>query len=106
MRPNIRILYIRIYRDVISHHGVLEPGTAFLRNRFHPTRSSRKVRELLTHSSNELVRAGVGFLFGVLPGGTRLPADPAASFRVFVHVRPAMNWCRFIWESVGVRELA
>ena len=51
MRPGIRVLYMSGYTDdVISHHGVLEPGTAFLQKPFTPDTFARKVRELLTPS--------------------------------------------------------
>jgi two-component system cell cycle sensor histidine kinase/response regulator CckA len=49
MRPGIRVLYMSGYTDdIISHHGVLEPGTAFLQKPFTPDVFVRKVRELLT----------------------------------------------------------
>jgi PAS domain S-box-containing protein len=49
MRPGIRVLYMSGYNDdVISHHSVLEPGTAFLQKPFSPDILVEKVRELLT----------------------------------------------------------
>jgi PAS domain S-box-containing protein len=50
MRPGIRVLYMSGYTDdVISHHSVLEPGTAFLQKPFSPDILIEKVRELLTN---------------------------------------------------------
>jgi FixJ family two-component response regulator len=49
LRPDIRVLYISGYTDdVISHHGVLEPGTAFLQKPFSVQAFVTKIRELLT----------------------------------------------------------
>jgi hypothetical protein len=36
--------------DIISHHGVLDPGTAFLQKPFSPEVFVAKVRELLADS--------------------------------------------------------
>jgi CheY-like chemotaxis protein len=49
LRPDIRVLYISGYTDdVISHHGVFGPDTAFLQKPFSPSAFITKVRELLT----------------------------------------------------------
>jgi CheY-like chemotaxis protein len=51
LRPGIRVLYMSGYTDeLISHHGVLEPGTAFLQKPFSPLTFARKIRELLNQS--------------------------------------------------------
>jgi hypothetical protein len=45
------VLYISGYTDdIISHHGVLEPGTAFLQKPFSSLAFATKVHELLAAS--------------------------------------------------------
>ncbi|MGZ4333220.1 MAG: PAS domain S-box protein [Gaiellaceae bacterium] len=48
MRPGTQVLYISGYTDsAIDHHGVLEPGIAFLQKPFGADDLARKVREVL-----------------------------------------------------------
>jgi two-component system cell cycle sensor histidine kinase/response regulator CckA len=51
-RPQMKVLYVSGYTDdAIVHHGVLEPGLAFLQKPFSPKTLARTVSELLaTHS--------------------------------------------------------
>jgi CheY-like chemotaxis protein len=47
-RPDIKVLYISGYTDsAIAHHGVLEPGLAFLQKPFNPAALAQKVWEVL-----------------------------------------------------------
>jgi CheY-like chemotaxis protein len=46
--PAIKVLYASGYMDdAIAHHGVLEPGIAFIQKPFSPADVARKVREVL-----------------------------------------------------------
>jgi two-component system cell cycle sensor histidine kinase/response regulator CckA len=48
LRPEMKVLYVSGYTDnAIVHHGVLEPGLAFLQNPFSLKRLARKVDEVL-----------------------------------------------------------
>jgi PAS domain S-box-containing protein len=47
-RPEMAVLFVSGYTDdAIVHHGVLEPGTAFLEKPFSPDQLVRRVREVL-----------------------------------------------------------
>ncbi len=46
--PDLKILFTSGYTDdAIAHHGVLDPGVAFLPKPYTPATLARKVRELL-----------------------------------------------------------
>jgi CheY-like chemotaxis protein len=52
MRPGTQVLYTSGYTDsAIGHHGVLEPGIAFLQKPFSADDLTRKVRTLLDEAS-------------------------------------------------------
>jgi len=48
LRPNLKVLFFSGYTaDVIAHHGVLNPGVAFLHKPFSQEELAQKVREVL-----------------------------------------------------------
>jgi two-component system, cell cycle sensor histidine kinase and response regulator CckA len=52
IHPDIRVLYMSGYTDgVIAHHGVLDPGVAYLQKPFTADFLARKVREVLDRHS-------------------------------------------------------
>ena len=55
-RPDTKVLFISGYTDdAILHHGVLEPGVAFLEKPFSPARLVHKVREVLDQPETAVV---------------------------------------------------
>ena len=47
-RPDLKVLFMSGYTDnAIAHHGVLDPGTAFVQKPFSPTVIAHRIREVL-----------------------------------------------------------
>ncbi len=56
VRPSIRVLYMSGYTDdVIVHHGVLEPGLAFVQKPFTGSALAKRIREVLAAHSPPLL---------------------------------------------------
>jgi FixJ family two-component response regulator len=54
VRPEIEVLYMSGYTEnAIVHHGVLDPGTAFIAKPFNAMDLARKVREVLDGAGGE-----------------------------------------------------
>jgi CheY-like chemotaxis protein len=50
--PNLKVLFISGYTaDAIAHHGVLDPGVAFLQKPFRPEELAERIREVLAKPS-------------------------------------------------------
>jgi PAS domain S-box-containing protein len=53
--PEMSVLFMSGYtNEAIAHHGVLEPGVAFLQKPFHPMTLARKVRKVLDNPPQSL----------------------------------------------------
>jgi two-component system cell cycle sensor histidine kinase/response regulator CckA len=53
-RPELKVLFVSGYTDdAIVHHGILNPGTAFLQKPFTPQALARKVREVIEAPSDQ-----------------------------------------------------
>jgi two-component system cell cycle sensor histidine kinase/response regulator CckA len=49
-RPGLKVIYMSGYtEDAITHHGVLDPGIAFIHKPFTAERLGQKIREVLDH---------------------------------------------------------
>jgi CheY-like chemotaxis protein len=60
-RPGVKVLFVSGYTDnaISHHHGVLDPGVAFLQKPFSPATLAHKVREVLDEKPMERHRLSV-----------------------------------------------
>ena len=55
LQPEMKVLYMSGYTDnAIVHHGVLDPGIAYIQKPFTPDTFARKVRQVLDAPMQQL----------------------------------------------------